>query len=86
MLACPCQLLEERIKSPGRSLGVKTNQRNLNKRECEEFEMALQHKLKLRVYKEYLQHVKRPSSRFLLKFCSSTHGLFEELGRHAKGG
>ena len=67
----------------------------LDKGECEEFEMALQHKSKLRVHKElkrevgfeeYLQHVKVPSSRLLLKFHSGTHGLFEELGRHAKGG
>ena len=57
--------------------------------------MALQCKLKLCVYKElkhgvgfedYLKHVKGPSSRLLFKFCSGTHGLFEELGRHAKGG
>ena len=49
MLACPCQFLEERVKSPGRSLGVKTNQRALDNNEWEEFEMALQHKSKLRV-------------------------------------
>ena len=65
----------------------------LDKSECEEFEMALQHKWKLCVHKElkrgvgfeeYLKHVKGPSSRLLLKFCSSTHGIFEELSRHAK--
>ena len=67
----------------------------LDKRDCEEFEMALQHKSKLRVYKElkhgvgfeeYLQHVKGPYSRLFFKFRSGTHKLFGELGRHAKGG
>ena len=57
--------------------------------------LHVQHKLKLLVYnelkcgvgfEEYLQHVKGPSSRLLLKFRSGTHGLFEELDRHAKGG
>ena len=33
-----------------------------------------------------LEYVKRAPSRLLLKFRSGTHGLFEELGRHAKGG
>ena len=28
---------------------------------------------------------KGPSSRLLFKFRSVTHGLFEDLGRHAKG-
>ena len=57
--------------------------------------MALQHKSKLRAFKElkravgfeeYLNHVKGPSSRLLFKFRSGTHGLFEELGRHANRG
>ena len=57
--------------------------------------MALQHKSKLRIYKElkcgfgfeeYSQLVKGPSSRLLLKLHSGTHELFEEQGRHAKGG
>ena len=57
--------------------------------------MALCHKSKLRVYKElkhgvgfeeYLRYVKGPPSRLFFKFCSGTHGLFEELGRHAKRG
>ena len=65
----------------------------LDRRECEEFEMALRHKSKLRVYKElkrgvgleeYLRYVKGPPSRLFFKFRSGTHGLFEELGRHAK--
>ena len=67
----------------------------LDRRECEEFEMALRHKSKLRVYKElkrgvgleeYLRYVKGPPSRLFFKFRSGTHGLFEELGRHAKRG
>ena len=76
-------------------LEIKLMREALDKRECEEFEMALQHKSKLRVYKElkrgvgfeeYLKHVKGPPSRLLFKFRSGTHGLFEELGRHAKEG
>ena len=56
--------------------------------------MALQHKSKLRVYREllleigfeeYLEYIKGVPSRLFLKFRSSTHGLFEELGRHDKG-
>ena len=66
----------------------------LDKRECEEFEMAFRHKSKLRVnkelkrgvgFEEYLRYVKGPPSRLFLKFRSGTRGLFEELGRHAKG-
>ena len=57
--------------------------------------MALRHNSKLRVYKEmkcgvgfeeYLKYVKGPPSRLYFKFRSGTHGLFEELGRHAKRG
>ena len=57
--------------------------------------MALQHKTKLRVYweliwdigfEEYLGYVKEVSFRLFLKFCLGTHGLFEELCRHDKGG
>ena len=33
---------------------------------------------------EYLKHVNGPPSRLLFKFCSGTHGLFEEFGRHSK--
>ena len=49
----------------------------LDRRECEEFEMALRHKSKLRVYKElkrgvgfeeYLRYVKGPPSRLFFKF------------------
>ena len=75
-------------------LEIKLIKESLDKRECEEFEMALQHKiqncmfykeLKQRVgFKVYLKYVKGPSSRLFLKFRSCTHGLFEELGRHAK--
>ena len=48
----------------------------LDRRECEEFEMALRHKSKLRVYKElkrgvgfeeYLRYVKGPPSRLFFK-------------------
>ena len=37
-------------------------------------------------FEEYLKRVKGPPSRLPFKFRSGTHGLFEELGRHAKGG
>ena len=37
-------------------------------------------------FEEYLEYVKRPPSRLILSFVSGTHGLFAELGRHAKGG
>ena len=56
--------------------------------------MALQHKSKLRVYRElkrkigfeeYLEYVMEGSSRLFLKFCSGTHALFEELSRLDKG-
>ena len=65
------------------------------KSECEDFEMALQHKSKLQAYKElkweigfedYLKYVKEAPSRLFQKFCSGTHGLSDELGRHAKRG
>ena len=63
-------------------------------RECEEFEMALCRKsnacdykeLKLAVgFEEYLKCVKGTLSTPFLKFRSSSNGLFDELGRHAKG-
>ena len=72
---------------------LKLIKETLDKRECEEFEMDLQHKLKLHVYKElkrgvgfedYLKNVKGLSSRLLFKFRSCTHGLLEKFGRHAK--
>ena len=66
----------------------------LDKKDFEEFKMALQHKSKLGVYKElkrgvgfeeYMHHVKGPSSRLFFKFRSVTQGISEELDRHAKG-
>ena len=65
----------------------------LDERECEDFEMALEHKSKLWVYRwlkqeigfnENLEHVNRAPWKLSLYFHSSTHGLFEELGRHVK--
>ena len=35
---------------------------------------------------EYLKYVKGPLSRLFFTFLSGTHWLFEELGRHVKGG
>ena len=37
-------------------------------------------------FEEYLKHEKGSSSKLLFKFHSRTHGLFEELDRHAKRG
>ena len=37
------------MKSPGRNPGDKANQKALDKGECEEFELSLQHKSKLYV-------------------------------------
>ena len=76
-------------------LEIKLTKEALEIRECEEFVMALGHKSKMRVYKElkhvvrfeeYLKYVKGHPYRLFLKFRSGTHGLFEELGRHAKMG
>ena len=87
--------LKEELNLHDEVLESKIIKRALDKREFEELEMALQHKSKLRVYKElkcgvgfeeYLEHVKGPSSRLFFMFHSGTYGLFEELGRHAKGG
>ena len=85
--------LKKELNLQDKILELKQVKEALVKRECEKFEMALQHKSKLRVYKEltrgvgyeeYLKHVKGPSSRLFFKFRSGTHGLFEELGRHTK--
>ena len=85
MLACPCYSLKKELNLQDKALELKLIKEALDKRECEEFEMVLQHKPKLRVYKElkcgvgfeeYLKYVKGPSSRLLLKFRSGTHGLF----------
>ena len=43
---------EERMKSPGQILEIKLIIEDLDKGECEEFEMALQHKSKLHVCKD----------------------------------
>ena len=57
-------------------LDIKLIKKALDKRECEEFEMALQHKSKLRVYRElkheigfvkYLEYVKKAPSRLFFK-------------------
>ena len=87
--------LKKELDLQDKILKIKPIKEALERRECEEFEMALRHKSKLRVYKElkrgvgfedYLKYVKGPSSRLFFKFRSGTHGLFEELGRHTKGG
>ena len=77
-----------------KELAVKLTREAIDKRECGQFETTLQHKSKLRVYgelkgevlfEEYLKYVKGDPSRLFLKFHLGTHGLFEELGRHAGG-
>ena len=56
--------------------------------------MDRQNKFKLQVYREfkweirfpeYLEYVNGAPSRWFLKFCLPTYGLFEELGRPNKG-
>ena len=37
-------------------------------------------------FEEYLEYSKEALTGFLFKFCLDTHGLFEELDRHAKRG
>ena len=78
-----------------KELAIKIIREAINKRECGQFETALQHESKLRMYRElkgeidseeYLKHVKGAPSRLFLKLHSVTHGLFEELGWHAGGG
>ena len=58
-LGLPGEFFKERIGSPRQSLGYNTNQKAFDKRECEasEFEMALQHKFKLQVYRELKQEI-----------------------------
>ena len=65
---------KEGIECPGKSLEIKLindKKENHDKKECEEFEMALKHNSKLHVYKElkqevgceeYLEHIKGPLS------------------------
>ena len=52
MLSCLTQFFEERINLQDKVLESKLIKKALDKREFEEFEIALQHKWKLRVYKE----------------------------------
>ena len=67
----------------------------IESRELRELETGLQHKSKLRLYRdlkkevgfeEYSQYVKGADARLFFKFRSGTHRLFEELGRHVGGG
>ena len=85
--------LKKELNLQEKILEIKLIKEALDKRECEEFEMALQPKLKLPVYKklkrgvgfeEHLKPIKGPPSRLLFNFLSGTNGLFEEMGRHAK--
>ena len=49
--------------------------------------MHVYKELKLGVgFGEYLRCVKGPSSRLFFELYLGTHGHFDELGRHAKGG
>ena len=71
-----CSLLKERIRPPGQSLGCKNNRRSPRKRECEEFQMAMQHKSKLRIYRElgfeeYLADAKGAASRLFLEMYTA---------------
>ena len=88
-------MVKKELGLQDQDLDIKKIMKALHKRECKVFEIALQHKSKLRVHKElkseilfeeYLEYVEGATSRLFLKFRSGTHGLFEELGRHDKGG
>ena len=91
-LACPCQLFEERIKSPGQSLGVKLIIEALGKKSVRNFTRPNninQNCVFLRNWSVgllwgILATCKGATSRPPFKFCSGTRGLFEELDRHAK--
>ena len=88
--------LRKELNLQDKILEIKLIKEALNKRECEELEMALQHKSKLHVYKElkcgfgfeeYLQHVKGPSSSLLfgfvqvpMDFLRSWVGMLKGLG------
>ena len=85
--------IKQRIRSPRQAFNVKIIKGSLAKRECEEFEMCLQHKSKLWVYRkmkrevgfeEYFEHINKVLCGFFLKFRSGTPGLFEELGSYTK--
>ena len=74
---------------------IKLIKKALDERECDEFEVALQHKSQLQVYRkvkrkigfeDYLEYVKAAPPRLFFKFCWGTLGLFEELSRHAMVG
>ena len=87
--ACSCMGLQDEV------LDTKIIKKALDKRECEEFEMALHHKSKLQLYTnfkqnigfaKYLEYVKQAHLLDLKKIPLGTHGLIEELGRYANGG
>ena len=88
------EFLKKELGLQDQVLDIKLIQKALDQRECEEFEMALQHKSLLRVhgelkqeiaFEEYLEYVNGAPSRLFYKFRSGIHGFFEELGRHDKG-
>ena len=78
------ELLRKELDLQDQVLRIKVIKKVLDKRECKEFEMAIQHKSKLRVYRalkqeigfeEYLKYVKEAPSRLVFKFRSGTHGF-----------
>ena len=83
--------LKKEMGLEGKVLDVKLTKKSLDKRECEELEMALQHKSKLHIYRElkwqfgfekYLEYVKGT----LLDCFNILFGYpwaVEELHRHA---
>ena len=88
-------ILRKELNLQDKILEIKLIKGALNRRECEEVEMALRDKSKLRVYKEsklrvgfeeYLKYVKEPLLDCFLKVPFGYHWLFEEWGRHAKRG
>ena len=71
-------------------LEIKLIKEVLDKKECEKLQsiskLQVYMELKLEIgFEEYLEYVKAAPSRLFFKFCSGTHGLCVELGRHAGG-
>ena len=80
--------LKKELDLQDKVLDVKGCRKPLDKRQWEEFELALQCKSKLCFYRElkqdvgfeeYLEFVKVGHSRLFFKFHSGTYGLFKEL-------
>ena len=77
------KFLKKELSLQDQVLGIKLIKKALDQRECEEFEMALQHTSKLQVYRElkweigfeeHLEYVKVAPSRLFLSFVQVPMG------------